>query len=97
MPSSFSGTSVPSYRCGIGLWEKNRKDWGTLLDNAKFRIGDGSRVGFWKDLWCGEEALCRSFPTLFSLAVNREALVSDVWDNSGEGGWSPGFITSFSD
>ena len=48
---------------GTSLWKEIRKDWGTLLDNAKFLIGDGSRVGFWKDIWCVEEALCRSFPT----------------------------------
>ena len=30
-------------------------------------IGDGSRIRFWKDVWSGEEALCRAFSTLFSL------------------------------
>ena len=46
---------------------------GTLLDNDKFRIRDGNRVCFWKDLWYGKEAMCTSFPTLFSLVVNKEA------------------------
>ena len=82
---------------GIGLWKEIRKDWGTLHDNAKFQIGDGSRVSFWKDLWCGEEVLCRSFPTSFSLAINKEVVVRDVWDNSEEGGWSPSFVRSFND
>ena len=82
---------------GTGLWKEIRKDWGTLLDNAKFQIGDVSRVNFWKDLWCGEEARCRSFLTLFSLAVNKEVVVREVWDNSGVGGWSLGFIRRFND
>ena len=29
-----------------------------FFQNAVFSIGDGQRVSFWKDVWCGEEALC---------------------------------------
>ena len=46
-------------------------------------ISYGSRVNFWKDLWCGEMALCMVFPTLFSLVV--QALIREVWDMSNEG------------
>ena len=35
---------------GLSYGKKLRKIGGTLLDNAKFRIGDGSRVCFWNDL-----------------------------------------------
>ena len=49
-------------------------------------IGDGSRVGFWKDAWCGEVALCMAYLTLFSLVVRKEALIREVWDISNEGG-----------
>ena len=54
---------------GLGCVKKLGKIGGIPFDNAKFQIGDGNRVRFWKDLWCGEEALCRSFPTLFSLIL----------------------------
>ena len=54
---------------GTCLWKEIWKDWAAILDNTKFFIGDGSRVSFWKDIWCGEEALCMAFPTLFSLVV----------------------------
>ena len=47
-----------------------------------FLVGDGSRVSFWKDLWCGGEALCLSFPSLFDLAAQKQALVADVWDST---------------
>ena len=48
--------------------------------NAKFVVGDGSKVRFWKDVWGGEEALCITFPILFSLAVRKDALIREVWD-----------------
>ena len=58
-------------------------------------IGDGSIVSFWKDLWCGEVALCMTYPTLFSLAIRKEALIREVWDISNEGGWTPSLSRSF--
>ena len=42
------------------------------------------KVRFWKDIWCGEEPLSLTFPTLFSLA-----LVADFWDLVGEEGGGP--------
>ena len=62
---------------GTGLWKEIRKEWEVILKNAKFVI-DGSRVGFWKDLWCEEVALCMAYPTSFSLAVRKEALIREV-------------------
>ena len=42
-----------------------------VILNAKFVIRDGSRVGFWKDIWCGEEALCMAYLTLFSFSYPK--------------------------
>ena len=58
-------------------------------------IGDGSRVSFWKDFWCGEGASCIAYPTLFSLIVRKEALIREVWDILNEGGWTPCFSRPF--
>ena len=80
-----SGESRNSF--GTCLWKEIRKDWEVVLKKAKFVIGDGSRVNFWKDAWCGEVALCMAYPTLFSLAVRKEALIREVWDISNEGGF----------
>ena len=43
-----------------------------------FSLGDDSRVSFWKDIWCGEEALCNAFATLFNLAAHKDARVVDI-------------------
>ena len=59
-----------------------------------FSLGNGIRLRFWKDVWCREEALCDSFPSLFALATNNEVLVADLWNSSREEGeWIPHFVS----
>ena len=83
---------------GTGLWKDIRKEWLTLSQNTSFSLGNGRRLGFWKDSWCGEIALCNTFPTLFNLAAHKEAKVADVWDSSREErGWSLVFLRPFND
>ena len=63
-----------------------------------FSLGDGKRVSFWKDIWCGEEALCLDFPMLYNLADHKDTMVADVWEGSREeGGWLPIFLRSLND
>ena len=38
---------------GTGLWKEIRKGWDMVRLNAKFVVGDGSRIRFWKDVWGG--------------------------------------------
>ena len=53
---------------------------------------------FLKDILCGEEAFCNTFPLLFELASNKEAFVADLWEYSREeGDWSPCFTRPFND
>jgi hypothetical protein len=40
-------------------------------------VGDGSRVSFWHDWWCGDTALKIAFPILFSIACVKDASVAD--------------------
>ena len=61
-------------------------------------MGNGQRVKFWMDKWCGDEPLCESFPSLFSISLSKEVWVSDVWNSDGDGGgWTLLFSRAFSD
>ena len=81
-----------------GLWKDIRKGWHTLSQNAVFSLGDGRRLQFWKDIWCGEVILSYGFPNPFNMAAHKEVLVVDIWDFSrAEGGWSPVFVRDFND
>ena len=70
----------------MGLWKEIRKERSWLSNYIGFSVGNGRRTKFWLDSWCGGEALCDSFPSLFALAVSKEEWVAEVWDSSVEGG-----------
>ncbi|RVW44985.1 putative ribonuclease H protein [Vitis vinifera] len=85
---------------GMGLWKGIRLDWKLVSDRLAFKVGNGIRVSFWRDRWCGESPLCMSFPSLFALTVEKEAWVADIWDPLVEGGWggsNPCFLRAFND
>ena len=83
---------------GTSLWKEIRKEWPSFFQNAVFSLGDGRRINFWKDGWCGEKALCSRYPSLFNLALNKEAKIADIWDRDrGVGCWSPTFLRPLND
>ena len=57
-----SGDSRESH--GVGLWKAIRKGWMKFSKRVAFKVGDGRRVRFWKDRWCGEDSLEEAFPRL---------------------------------
>ena len=77
---------------GVGLWKDIRKELALLKDNSSYVVGNGRRVRFWEDIWCGSEPLCRTYPTLYSMAASKRAVVAEIWDQHGEAaGWNPCF------
>ncbi|RVW92361.1 LINE-1 retrotransposable element ORF2 protein [Vitis vinifera] len=85
-------------RHGVGLWKAIRKEWLGMYNNLAFRVGNGRRVRFWKDKWCGDEPLYESFPSLFAISQAKDAWVSEVWNPDGVGdGWNPLFSRALND
>ncbi|RVX16052.1 putative ribonuclease H protein [Vitis vinifera] len=85
---------------GLGLWKGIRADWKLVSDRMAFIVGNGRRVSFWRDRWCGESPLYMTFPSLFALTVEKEAWVANIWDplaEGGWGGWNPCFLRAFND
>jgi hypothetical protein len=50
---------------------------GMLLQLVRYEIGNGSKVLFWHDVWCGEIPLKILFPELFLIARRKEAWVEE--------------------
>ena len=74
---------------GVGLWKSIRKEWNIFVCSSSFVVGNGRRVKFWKDKWCGDEPLCVSFLSLYALTVSKE-----TWER---GHWNPCFSRPLND
>ena len=82
----------------VGLRKDINKESRQLKQDIRFMVGDGTRISFWEDNWCGDKPLCDAFPSLFALACSKRAKVAEVWDLSrGEGAWMPTFVRPFND
>ena len=72
---------------GVGVWKEilKEKDW--CWENMAFTIGNGTKIRFWTDLWCGCTVLSQRFPHLYGMAALRNDTVEEMWDqNVGQGG-----------
>ena len=57
----------------MGIWKAFRK-WGHFITNKmSFLVGNGQRVKFWIEKWCGDTPLSHSFPSLFAITSSKEA------------------------
>jgi hypothetical protein len=61
----------------VSLWKTIRKEWGNFVKYVNFEVGDGTKIKFWQDIWCGSCSLKEGYPDLFHIARDKEALVVD--------------------
>ena len=69
---------------GVGLWKEIIKESSWVKENWRFIVGNGTKIRFWLDLWCGTAPLRHSFPILFDLAVNKFETSGCLGSNCGE-------------
>ena len=62
---------------GVSLWKNIRRGWHSLSRFILYEIGDGSKVQFWLDSWCGS-SLADHYPELFRICRRKEASVADL-------------------
>ena len=68
------------------LLEAVRSGWLTFSKLLQYDVGDGTRVKFWKHVWCGDCTLKDTFLDLYCLSRARDSLVAKVMC------WSGGMI-----
>ena len=74
--------------------------WDDYFQHVEFVVGQGTRISFWKDKWCGDTSLMVLFPTLFTCSANREATIAEVLsgpDSAGVREWNVTFVRDFND
>ncbi|GJZ10827.1 RNA-directed DNA polymerase, eukaryota, partial [Tanacetum coccineum] len=52
------------------------------------RVNNGTSTRFWHDTWTGTSSLKHQYPRLFRLALNKDCLVRDCWNNGWHFEWS---------
>jgi hypothetical protein len=62
---------------GFGVWKRIRRGWDAFAAHVRYEIGNGSKVLFWHDMWCGEIPLKTFFPELFLIARGKDAWVEE--------------------
>uniref|UniRef100_A0A2N9IHU7 Reverse transcriptase domain-containing protein n=1 Tax=Fagus sylvatica TaxID=28930 RepID=A0A2N9IHU7_FAGSY len=91
---SKSGTG--SY--GVSVWKFIRRGWDTFHSHCSFLVGDGQRVKFWQDWWCGDRVLNAVFPELFTISQDKEASVADLMSfPNGRLHWDFHFVRNVND
>ncbi|XP_030958992.1 uncharacterized protein LOC115980941 [Quercus lobata] len=63
---------------GVGLWKNIHQGWPSFSHHILYDIGDGSRVKFWQDWWCGETSLAVRYSDLFRFCKNKDASVAEL-------------------
>jgi hypothetical protein len=47
---------------GVSLWKTISKGWDSFKRFISFEIGDGSKVSYGHDVWCGDRSLKEMYP-----------------------------------
>jgi hypothetical protein len=82
----------------MGFWKFISKEWHHFSSHIRLIPGDGSRISFWGEVWCGSSPLMEAFPGLYGLASNKEASIADNFDSlSGSCQWNVSFLRSLND
>ena len=91
-------SKLPRGSYGVGLWKGIRRGWDRFSSFVSFSVGNGKRVKFWSDLWCGDSSLKEAFPALYSIASNKEATVAEYMQFShGNLSWEVEFVRNLQD
>ena len=64
-------STEPKGSFGVGLRKDIRREAQQLKQDCKLMLGDGGRIIFWEDKWCGEFPLCDQFPTFYAMASSK--------------------------
>ena len=83
---------------GVGVWKEILKESVWCWENLVFKVGKGTKIRFCTNLWCGCTILSQRFPHLYAMAVHKNAIVEEMWDqNFGQGGWNLRFLGDCND
>ncbi|WMV38316.1 hypothetical protein MTR67_031701 [Solanum verrucosum] len=69
------------YNCSV--WRSIRNLWQLVSTRTSCKVGNGEKMAFWKDIWCGQWPLMQTFPELYNLSQAQDATVAELWTGPG--------------
>ena len=60
-------------------WKYISSLYGGFRHWVGFRVGNGSRIRFWEDVWCNDVALCNRFADLYRISRARNSSIADMF------------------
>ena len=63
---------------GVSLWRFIRSGWLNFSKLLLYDVGDGTRVKFWKHVWCGDRTLQEAFQKLYCISRTKDSSIADV-------------------
>ncbi|XP_030924785.1 uncharacterized protein LOC115951776 [Quercus lobata] len=60
-----------AHRCG--MWRSIKEGSEKFFSQILYNVGEGNRVRFWHDTWCGPTPLNELFPSMYDCSVSKEA------------------------
>ena len=79
----FRGREEMTETYGVGVWRTIRNLWLAFRDNVRIKVGRGNKALFWKEDWTGQGSLENLFPGLFSICLNPDSKIQEVWSPQG--------------
>jgi hypothetical protein len=49
-----------------------------FFSRGQFKVGNGSTVCFWEDVWLGQTPLAQQYPSLYNIIQHKDVLVATV-------------------
>lgn len=71
------GTNRETTSQGVSPWKGIMVMANQLKGATHMEVGNGRNVLLWEDIWCCPRPLRLEFPTIFNIAVDKDASVAD--------------------
>ena len=67
----------------MGVWRTIRSLWLAFRDNVRIKVGRRNKALFWMEDWTGQGSLKNLLPRLFSICLNPDSKLQEVWSPQG--------------
>ncbi|CAL5410995.1 unnamed protein product [Camellia sinensis] len=79
-PGSFSYKHSRVWKDILSIGNHCNNIFNFYVDNCQIKVGDGNRIKFWHDKWCGNTCLKNDFPLISNLSTDKDGSLHQYFD-----------------